>query len=367
MPAYGMQGATLQARPGGEDDDDDDGDSQSVRSSYSTYSSASAMTKGKGNSFNISGKPSRFVTRVTINPSQSHAPGTQHTTTSTTPVQNSGGAPQAAGNGNSKRGKRGKGKKGKGPKMWDIHVPGAGTSGWQSIRLSKETADSVRLQAVNNLVSKTHDVWEDLTSQQFMTKCSNIYSHQSQVILTIQQFETAGAGNTNNYVQYDNAIKALWNFQIELKQRHSSLYSHEPSSKPYDSNMTLYLSESFHQGKKQKLNMNDVDFFMYNRAKLILYFVKSLMKYQSDSYKMPDEDALKKLKESDKNVSKTHLMRKNSSLPYNDLCNMFEVLTPWMIAITKANEVQASKYTGNNQHRVYQNGNKYGGPTMSAG
>ncbi len=346
MPAYGAQGGGLRAAAGG-DDDDDDG-TGSVASAYSTYSSASAMTRQKNN-FSI-GRESKFLKPVTIAPQAQPSTSTPATTPATPGNNNNA-------NKNTRKKGKGKGKKNKGNKVWHLYYPQKGSAGWAFIELKKETADAVREKALKTLAKKTPGMWKELVDESFYdTYFTSTYSKDTPVIVTLNAFATQ-----KNRLAYDNSIKALWKFQVELKEHVKELYEYEVPGKPYDSNMKLYANDTAYTERMAKMQMNQQDFYIHNLTKLVMYFIRSLMRYTADSLPLITKEKLKTLRESDKTTNRNDQLR-TSSVIFNELCNMTDVLTPWMVAISKANELRNTKATGGHaQHKVYGGGNKYGG------
>lgn len=348
MPAYGMQGAALRAgaEEGG---DDDEGDNASdVGSSYSAYSSASAVGTFIGKKAQKKGN-FNYMSLVQTSRAQHQQ---KHTQSSGHAHQQATSIPVHKDKGKGKKNKKGKKVPAAPtePKTFNVLIPAS--NGWETVQLSKENAQARRNQAIANVKAKGEMIWVDLLTQQFMQKVDNKYNPSANVITSITNL-------TSGFDSYDTAIRKLWGFQCELKKSHREKYIREPDSLPYDTKMEFYATDDIYNKRMKALGMTQKQFNTYNKTKLIVYFVKSLMSYQSDKYTMPTETQIAELKKTDKNTSKIHLMRKDPSNPYNELHSMADALIPWMQIINKSVELETSKERGHANRPSFPT--KYGG------
>jgi hypothetical protein len=339
MPQYGMQGASLGAKSGADDDDDeyDNDDAGSTRSAYSTYSSASALKSYIGDA-KRAGKFSYILPASSNTQQKQHGqsapPATAQGQSQTTHNHND---PNKKKKRKNKKGKKGKkGPKGpKGPKSFNVLVP-ANSKGWEIIQLSKANSPEKRFQALANINAKLRMIWEDLKAPEMLSKLDNRYDASTNVVTAIKNAR-------NDFSSYDTAIVKLWGFQCALKKYHKQKYMTEPEVLPYDKNMQIYGTAEKYQSRMVALGMTQTQFNIYNKTKLVILFIKSLMHYETDKFTMPTETQLVEIKKKEKRVDKHHLMRKESDSAYNILHSMADALIPWIQIINKSVELEASK------------------------
>lgn len=354
MPAYGMQGASLRARPGGGEDDDDDGDDD-ARSTRSAFSASSSMST-RSNSFISVKKNRQYIQRVrTTPPNPAHGSGTtQHATAQTVPANGSQVVVVTA-----TKGKNKKNKKNKTPKSKDFNVMVLDKSGWVPILVTKENARSKITQAIVNLTKKTMSVWGDLKTQEHINLFGQVYNEHSEVIAMIGAFAAGGGG----YQRYNDAINALVQFQIKLKSSIPEKYAKQPMILPYNTNMEKFISDAEYVAKAKNIELELTQYHLYNTAKLVLYFVKSLASWTADKNGPIPEDKIKEMKAKDKKISKENMLREvNRS--YDELHGMIDILSPWVQAIPRATQLLKSKdkgAAGSTSHLRYTGRNKYAG------
>ena len=229
MPQFSMQAAAS----GGDDDEDDQDDARSVRSSYSTYSHAShasigGMFLGIGQRGGPGSRKYKMSSKGNSGP-VSYANKGKPATAQAAPAA---GAPAAAaGEGTKKRNKKGKKKGGKTTAivLTTVTAPG-GEKTLEPTEINKGNVRDMLGKAITELGESTTKIWDKLNTP---SNFGNKYAISDAACKACIAFSTSGTSDIEIVTLYNAAVKAVTEWQINLKAAKAELYDTEVVKVPY--------------------------------------------------------------------------------------------------------------------------------------